>query len=168
VLRVNLDQAHRVIAYVATCGMELDAWAKSFDDMLYGYWADVIKEGALRSAMQALNEHLEACYTLGHTGVMNPGSLADWPIQQQRPLFQLLGDPTAAIGVVLTDSFLMQPNKSVSGIRFPTEASYENCQLCPREGCPGRRAPYEPELFAEKYQAAPERTKRDAGDALHE
>lgn len=154
VLRVNLDLAHRVFAYVATCGMELQAWSDSLDDMLHQYWAETVKEMALHAAIQALNRHLQACYELGRTSTMAPGSLADWPIRQQRPLFNILGDPEAAIGVVLTDSFLMIPNKSISGIRFPTEENFESCQLCPREKCPGRRAAYEPDLYARKYQAA--------------
>ena len=45
---------------------------------------------------------------------MNPGSLADWPMREQRPLFGLLGDTDAAIGVELMESYLMRPTKSVS------------------------------------------------------
>ena len=103
--------------------------------------------------MRALGHHLSTCYDLGRTATMAPGSLADWPIREQRPLFRILGDPLTAVGVELTDSFLMIPNKSVSGIRFPTEERFESCQLCPREGCPGRRAAYDPDLYESKYQA---------------
>ena len=73
---------------------------------------------------------------------LNPGSLKEWPITGQVPLFELLGGVTEDIGVVLSDSLLMSPVKSVSGIMFQSEEAYENCQLCPRENCPGRRAPY--------------------------
>jgi hypothetical protein len=151
VLRVNLEQAHRVFAYVVTCGTELEEWSQSIDDMLQNYWADAIKHSALHAARTALLDHLCETYRLGSTSTMNPGSLADWPIQQQRPLFALLGDVEGAIGVHLTDSLLMIPSKSVSGIRFPTEESFESCQLCPREQCPGRRAAYQPSLYEEKY-----------------
>ena len=85
---------------------------------------------------------------------MNPGSLEDWPIQQQTQVFELLGDPLRDVGVRLTDSFLMVPIKSVSGIRYPTETSFESCQLCPREKCTGRRAPYDPELWRKRYEPA--------------
>ena len=152
VLRVNLDVAHRLFAYVATCGMELQTWGDSLDDVLQRYWVDAIKEMALVAATQALAHHLAACYDLGRTATMAPGSLPDWPIREQRPLFAILGDPQAAIGVELTESFLMIPNKTVSGVRFPTEERFESCQLCPREGCPGRRAAYEPDLFERKYR----------------
>lgn len=152
VLRVNLDVAHRVFAYNVTCGMELQTWADDLDDMVLQYWADAIKELALGAAVQALNDHLVKSYDLGRTSTMAPGSLADWPIREQRPLFRILGDPQAAIGVTLTDSFLMIPNKTISGLRFPTEARFESCQLCPREQCPGRRAAYEPDLYERKYR----------------
>ena len=75
---------------------------------------------------------------------MNPGSaeVGVWPLAQQRPLFRLLGDPKAAIGVVLTESLLMIPNKSVSGVLFPSRAGWVSCQVCSRSGCVGRRAAY--------------------------
>ena len=152
VLRVNLEQAHRVFAYTVTCGTELDDWANSIEDLLRHYWAETISEMALRVAIQALNEHLDERYRPGRTSAMSPGSLGEWPIQAQRDLFAILGNPEDAIGVRLTDSMLMIPIKSVSGIRFPTEESFESCQLCPRQNCPGKRAPYDKDLYDNKYR----------------
>jgi hypothetical protein len=83
---------------------------------------------------------------------MHPGSLQDWPVQEQGPLFALLGEAAPAIGVELTPSYLMVPTKSVSGIRFPLEESFESCQLCSRPNCPNRRAPYEEGLYERKYR----------------
>jgi hypothetical protein len=151
VLRVNTGQAHRVFAYLATCGMELADWARSLDDMLERFWSDGIMELALRKALGFLNEKIAGLVPQTETAVMNPGSLPDWPVTQQRPLFDLIGSAAGDIGITLTDSMLMVPAKSVSGIRFPTEARFENCQLCPREVCPGRRAPYDKELYQRKY-----------------
>jgi hypothetical protein len=153
VLRVNLEPVHRVFPFVATCGTELDEWSSSIDGMLEGYWADAIKEMALRSAMHALGEHLQQRFRPGRMSRMNPGSLQDWPLREQRKLFALLGDPEDAIGVRLTESLIMVPLKSVSGIWFPTEVDFASCQLCPREGCPGRRAPYDQTLLDTKYRS---------------
>ncbi len=152
VLRVNLDDAYRVFPYVATCGMELEIWSRSIDDMLHQYWTDAIRQMALTSATQVLHKHLVDTYRLGRTAVMSPGSLSDWPIREQRPLFDLIGDVEGEIGVQLSDSFLMSPIKSVSGICFPTEESFASCQLCPRVNCPGRRAPYDETLYDRKYR----------------
>jgi len=151
VLRVNLDRAHRVFPFLATCGTELEDWSNSIDDMLKRYWAETIKEMALSSALKALNDHLAENYRPGRTSTMSPGSLEDWPIEEQRALFKILGDTRTSIGVQLTDSFLMIPVKSLSGIRFPTETNFESCQLCPRENCPGRRAPYDKGLYDRRY-----------------
>lgn len=151
VLRVNLDPVHRIFPYVATCGTELDEWSSSIDDMLESYWADAIKEMALRGAMHALSDHLEQRFRPGRMSRMSPGSLEDWPIFEQRKLFALLGDTEAAIGVRLTDSMIMVPLKSLSGIWFPTEVDFASCQLCPREICSGRRAPYDETLYERKY-----------------
>ncbi len=152
VLRVNLEEVHRVFPHVATCGTEMDEWSSSIDDMLESYWADRIKEMALRSARQALDEHLQDRFRPGRMSRMNPGSLPDWPLKEQRKLFALLGDPKEDIGVELTQSLIMVPLKSVSGISFPTEADFASCQLCPREDCPGRRAPYDATLYDRKYR----------------
>ena len=161
VLRVNLDQAHRVFAYLATCGGELQDWAHSLADPLEQYWANGIQEMALRAATQAMSDHIVQHYRPGRTATMAPGSLGEWPLSQQRPLFALLGgrdastrDDMEVLGVRLLDSLLMTPTKSVSGIRFPTEERFESCQLCPRPECPGRRAPYDETLYERKYRPA--------------
>lgn len=151
VLRVNMEQAYRVFPFLATCGQELQTWAEGFEDLLERYWAEAIKESALACARQALFNHMEAHYNPGRTASMSPGSLQDWPIQEQQPLFRLFGDRAGQIGVQLTESMLMIPTKTVSGIRFPTEVAFESCQLCPREGCPGRRAPFDPTLYNSRY-----------------
>lgn len=154
VLRVNLENTHRVFPYLVTCGTELHDWAATQDDVLQRYYADEIAEAALRQAMAALWTHLHEAYRLGRTSAMSPGSLPDWPIQAQRPLFALFGDGAERLGVRLTDSLLMIPSKSVSGIRFPSEHTFASCQLCPRAGCPSRQTPYDPALYDRRYRPA--------------
>ena len=84
---------------------------------------------------------------------MAPGSgSADiWPITQQKELFSIFGNVQDLIGVKLTDKYLMIPLKSISGIFFQTETTFVTCQLCPREACIRRRAPYSPDLVR-KYK----------------
>ena len=155
VLRVNLDKVERVFPYIATCGTELDKVAVPSDDFLKYYCLDAIKEIALRSALSYLGEYLTRNYALGQMSRISPGagSVEDWPLTQQRELFSIFGKLESLIGVRLTKNFLMVPLKSVSGIYFPTEIKFESCQLCPREACSGRRAPYDPNLV-KKYRAA--------------
>ncbi len=162
VLSTNLESLHRVYPYIATCGLELDAWAHSFTDMVYRFWADAIAESALGEAMRFIEAHLTGLFLSapldqsddGKTPKlvdMNPGSLEEWPIDEQKPLFALLGSAAESIGVQLSETFLMHPVKSVSGIYFVNQEGYVNCQLCPREVCKGRKAPYDPKLFEQRY-----------------
>lgn len=151
VLRVNLEKAHRIFPYLATCGEELEEWSKKFTDFLDKYLVDALKEKALRLALDFLYQDLVTRFQPGKLSRMNPGSLPDWPLPEQAPLFTLLGEGPSALGVKLNESFLMMPIKSVSGIWFPAEESFESCRLCPRENCPGRRAPFVPGLDEQKY-----------------
>jgi hypothetical protein len=77
--------------------------------------------------------------------------LEDFPLEEQRGLFALMGDTNAAVGVTLLHSLMMSPSHSVSGIIFPTTENFESCLLCPRDKCPGRRASYDPTLYERKY-----------------
>jgi hypothetical protein len=152
VLRANLDEVERVFPYVATCGRELDAIPIATDDIFAQFCRDTIKEMALHASITHLVEHLKESYAVEALVSMNPGSgdINVWPIVQQKELFAFFGDVEESIGVVLTDSCLMIPNKSVSGLLYPSEDGFQSCQLCHRERCPGRRAPFDPHLWEEK------------------
>lgn len=141
----NLKGVHRAFPYVATCGTEVDKWSAGVADFLENWWMDVAKEHLLGRAIRQLNGHLKQTYGIERMSNMNPGSLPDWPITAQPQLFGLLGDVAASIGVTLTDSMLMVPSKSVSGLYFQNESNYENCELCDRKDCPGRRKPFDKE-----------------------
>jgi hypothetical protein len=151
VLAVNLRPAHQVFPYVLSCGAELQAWSERLTDPLAGFWAETIKEFSLGSAMTRFLAHVEDAFHVGASSIMNPGALPDWPLREQAPLFRLLGDVNGTIGVTLSESFVMVPTKSVSGILFPTDSAFASCQLCQREACPNRRATYDPGLFERRY-----------------
>lgn len=149
VLRRKLDTVERVFAYVATCGREVDGIEIPQEDFLQKYWLDTIKQTLLGFSRGYLNEHILRKYKVGKTASIQPGSgdTTVWPIEQQKELFAIFGDVEELIGVRLTDSFLMLPNKSVSGIIFPTEIDFKSCQLCHRENCQGRSAPFDKDLW---------------------
>lgn len=144
-LRRKLDSVERVFPYVATCGHEMDGVALPAGDVLAQYWWDAIKAELLAAARAHLLAHLTEKFRLGQTARMSPGSgdVETWPIEQQRLLFALLGGVTPHIGVVLTESCLMIPNKTVSGLLFPTAEDFQTCQVCHRDPCPNRRAPFD-------------------------
>jgi hypothetical protein len=152
VMRINTQKLSRVFPYVATCGGELEEWSETVEDILERYWVDHIKQVVLRSAIGYLKNHVQSTFEVKSLSAMNPGSLPDWPLNEQRNLFKILGNVYDEIGVRLSESYLMIPTKSVSGIYFQTETQYENCQLCPRSNCPNRRLPYDANLLNEKYK----------------
>jgi hypothetical protein len=104
----------------------------------------------LTVAASRLVEHLTQRFLLSKTAAMSPGSgdVDVWPIEQQKELFALLGDVKQQIGVELTDSYLMWPNKTISGIRFATQVDFRSCQVCRRENCSNRAAALDEALWA--------------------
>jgi hypothetical protein len=145
VLRRNLEGVGRAFPFVLTLGPRADARIDAETDLLDKYLLDEIATALLDRARTALEAHLRRRFGLARLSSMAPGSLEDWPIEAQRNLFALLPDVEAAIGVRLTESLLMLPRKSVSGIFFPAETTFLSCRLCPRPRCDHRKAPHEAE-----------------------
>ena len=148
VLAGNLAGVHRVFAYVVTCGTEADEYAHAQQDYVVRIWMDMLKEMILRAAREQFLAHVKKAVGTPKLSSMSPGSgnLDTWPIRQQTQLFGLIGNVREDIGVTLTPSMLMDPNKSVSGILFPSEKGYVGCALCRRENCPGRKVPFDASL----------------------
>jgi hypothetical protein len=113
--------------------------------VLLQFWWDAIKAEVLSAARAHLLAHLMDRFRLGPMARMSPGSgdAEVWPIEQQRLLFALLGAVTPFIGVIPTENCLMIPNKTVSGLLFPTEHDFRTCQVCHRDPCPNRTAPFD-------------------------
>jgi hypothetical protein len=153
ILCINLREVHRAFPYIITSGIELYQWKNTIEDPFTGYLVDTITSFVLGETRDMMMSHLSDQYGLGKIATMNPGSLEDWPLQAQIPLFALLGDPQEAIGVSLTESLLMIPRQTVSGILFETDTDFVNCQLCPRENCTHRRVPFDPEKRSQYLSA---------------
>ena len=149
ILTKNLQKVGRVFPYVITIGTSLEQKADASTDFLEKYYLDKIGNKALSETRKHLEEHLCSRFALDGLSYMSPGSLEDWPIEEQRPLLSILKGAEDSIGVRLTESLLMIPRKSVSGIYFPTEVTFHSCQLCPRQNCEGRNARYNEDLAKE-------------------
>ena len=72
----------------------------------------------------------------------SPG-YCDWPIEEQKKIFSLFEDDQ--INVRLSESCLMSPRKSISGVFGVTRPMispfhrYNPCRDCQKKGCEGRR-----------------------------
>ncbi len=149
VLAKNLATVERVFPFVITIGSHYLAQTDAQEDLVVKYYLDVIGNVAVSAARRFLEKSLQKKYGLEGMSFMSPGSLEDWPLEEQRPLFALFGDGQTPIGVSLNSSCLMIPAKSESGIYFPTEVPFVSCQLCDRRDCPGRKAAYDVKIKAE-------------------
>jgi len=150
VLKVNLNSIERIFPYIITAGADLENEAGSCGDIMKQYYLETLADMALGSGEKFLENHLKEKYGVSKLSSMSPGSLAEWPITEQKPLFSLFGEKIP-VGVSLTDHMLMIPRKSISGLFFPTEVDFFSCQLCERAQCPGRKAPYDKSV-KEKYK----------------
>ena len=135
-----------VFPYVATCGRAMADFGETLSDPLERYWWDIIMQGAVGHARNALGKAIAD--VIGQEPIsVNPGSVGLWPISNQPALFSLIGNVEELIGVTVAPSFLMVPLKSVSGIFFAGNGGFtHNCCICERENCQNRRAPFDPQL----------------------
>lgn len=146
VMARNLQEIKQVYAYAVTCGREVDDWSHEETDPVVSIWLDMVKEMILGKAVEQFFTGLAHEQRIEQYATMSPGS-GDrnvWPIIQQKKLFSLIGAVEEDTGLRLTESCLMLPTKSVSGILYPSKEGFITCTLCTREHCPNRRAPYDP------------------------
>lgn len=138
----KMGQLGRVFPYFATEGPELAEWGHSFPSTsLERFYANTLQNAAMKQAEARLEKTVTEKFGIRQVSAMNPGSLVAWPIMQQAPLFELLAPLPEQLGVTLLPTFMMQPEHSVSGIYFQSDTKFFNCQLCPRDNCPNRKAP---------------------------
>lgn len=139
-----LQDVNRVMAYVTTCGNEMETFDLSSLDMLAFYWIDMVKNQALSTARKSMFAYCSEQLGITKPLSVNPGSgnVDIWPISQMQGLFKLMGGGHQ-VGVSLTESSLMVPNKTISGLIFASaDSDYESCAYCERERCPNRRVPF--------------------------
>lgn len=127
-------EVDRVIKEVSESGDSLstiimDAITTNILGLLGEYIGRLLREESLRQKGWA------------STCSYSPGQYK-WTIEEQKILFSMVDG--SRIGVKLNDSFLMVPFKSISGVYgFGHEENIDKtrvaCDLCPREGCIGRR-----------------------------
>lgn len=152
VLDTNLATLHRAFAYVATCGTEVTAidCGNNIDIQTALFAFRIL---ALRAARSYVAGKMQDYFGVKKLATVNPGSLPEWPLSEQTTLFAMLGRDKVkdSTGVTLGTNMFMTPMESSSGLMFETEKDYQNCMLCTRKDCIGRRAKYDEEL-AKKYR----------------
>lgn len=149
-LAKKLRDVEVVYPYINTCGKELADYGKTLTDMVDQFAFDTIMEYYRRQIDISLNGVLaDLVPEKKVVSASNPGSLVGWPINEQRAIFDFFGEHSDDVGVTLNQNFLMFPVKSVAGLKFGTEGSYHDCELCQRSNCPNRKAPFNRKAYLE-------------------
>ena len=114
-----------VYPFVVTCGPDMEAFGETLDDPLEQFWWDVIMLDAVTQGYKALKKEIESVAGRPLTAV-SPGITDDWPLGGQPALFALIGGVEAAVGVTLSNSHIMHPIKSLSGVFRESEPGDED------------------------------------------
>ncbi|MBF0432315.1 MAG: hypothetical protein HQK83_13605 [Fibrobacteria bacterium] len=115
----RIQKADKVAVFVCTAGKTISSRSKDLfkaDDPYTGYIIDAIASETVEKAMDNVQEQLSLEMETAGLNITNrysPG-YCGWPVSDQHKLFSLV--PKGFCGVSLTDSALMIPEKSVSGI----------------------------------------------------
>ncbi len=136
-----LDRSEHAAIFLCTAGEEISAYTRRLmdeGDLMKGYVADVLANVVVEEAMDRIQSGLEAEMKKKELRITNrysPG-YCDWNITEQKKLFSLF--PENQLGITLSESCLMIPVKSVSGIiGIGKEVKYNAypCQLCSDRTC---------------------------------
>lgn len=144
-----LQGAEKVIVFIATVGTHIDHEIESLisgGELANGYIADALGSGAVEKLADRF--HTDTAQELGiqnyTVGLRFSPGYCDWPVTDQKKLFSLLN--TNALGVNLSDTALMQPRKSISGVfgiykntTRSIEKNFNPCRRCWKTDCIARR-----------------------------
>jgi hypothetical protein len=141
IISTRLLKSETIAIFTATAGNGLESEARklmSKGDLLEGYIFDSIgsetAEGAAAWIEKMIDKTAEE-HGLKTTSRYSPG-YCGWSVKEQHMLFSLL--PESFCGILLTESALMYPIKSVSGIiglgKEVTKEDYQ-CSVCDYTDC---------------------------------
>ncbi|SHE95989.1 vitamin B12 dependent-methionine synthase activation domain-containing protein [Alkalibacter saccharofermentans] len=110
------EKNQKLYPYIITCGKEIEEALIKTEDILEKYILDGIINSILDCATICISKDLKERYQIANLSYHIPGALNDWPIEDQQKLFKIFGDVAEKIGVELSESNVMKPGKSVSGV----------------------------------------------------
>ena len=133
----KLRDTPRVFLSVITAGDGLErSWALAGDPFM-----DVFNGALLFFISEYVVRYMKESFDFDGSSMLNPGSLPDWPIGNNFQLFRIIGN-VDEIGVSLNAAGYIKPWNSGSHIHFSGNG-YQNCSLCRKYDCIGRRAKFD-------------------------
>ena len=146
----TLRDSEELICFVTTIGEEIDFEIKGMmqqGHLSEAFILDALGSVAVENVAEQFHRRMQRQYTEKDKAVtlrFSPG-YCDWPIEEQRKLFEMFDSNTA--GIELKDSCLMIPRKSISAVfgAYPVNGlsphpPYNPCIDCSKIDCSARRA----------------------------
>ena len=143
-LAEQLSCSTEIAPYIITIGSDLEKRVTSIstDKILDSWILDNLGTYALRTFGKHIQARIrnEKGWKISR---FNPGSTPTWTLEEQEKIFGIFSKEVVQekIGVQLTDTFMMIPRKSVSGVMGQAISDYHNCMEC-RLTCEYRQKPY--------------------------
>jgi len=158
-----LGQSPLVVCFAATLGNNIEAEVNKLNlrkEFSNAYVVDAIGSVGAEQIVEQFHRQLESNLRAAGRGVTLPFSpgYCDWPLQEQSKLFSSVD--ARRIGVGLSDSSLMIPRKSISGVFGITDSPssltqrYNPCLECGKTDCEARRTPRNPQNDIERREQA--------------
>ena len=136
-----LRGSESIAFFVASAGPEISQWAHTLtaaDEHALAYFVDALGSVTVEKAADWLEDKIaDWAEEQGQetTNRYSPG-YCEWHVSEQQAFFALL--PDAFCGITLTESSLMQPTKSVSGvigIGHSAQKRAHACAICTMVNC---------------------------------
>jgi len=136
----ELKNSTSLAVFVCTIGEKFEAWFKNVfsNDSIEGMFADLLASNITESIANWTNDKIAELMSqqgLACSNRFSPGN-CNWNVSEQRQLFSLL--PDNFCNIRLTDSALMIPRKSLSGIVGIGEnvkRRLSDCNKCELKDC---------------------------------
>lgn len=141
IIAFQLKDSGKLALFICTIGTQLENWCSqlfSEGDGVKAHFVDTIASAAIEKATNILHDHIEqkmAESGLSVTNRFSPG-YCGWPVSEQHLLFSFF--PSGCCGIELTESALMIPRKSTSGIiGVGSSVKRESyfCDCCANKDC---------------------------------
>jgi len=141
IVSASLKKSSHIALFAGTAGSKVEELSKQLileGHLLEGLIMDILGAEIAEETARLIHEKIgEEMLKMNFktTNRYSPG-YCNWPVSDQQKLFSLLGENTC--GIKLTESSLMLPIKSVSGIvGVGTEVKYQNyfCDKCKVASC---------------------------------
>jgi hypothetical protein len=137
----QLRKSEKAALFMSTIGGRMETWSKKLTadgDATRGFLVDAVASAAEEQTTDVLHDHIGKCMEMRGLKITNrysPG-YCDWSVAEQHLLFSFF--PPDFCGITLTDSALMIPIKSVSGvvgIGTAVKRTEYTCDSCGMKDC---------------------------------